>query len=237
MPVNIDTVYQKVLALTSKEQRGYLTPQEFNLMADKAQGEIFDNYFHDIKTAFYKSKTDKTHADDMELVKEKIQPFNENSNIVQAINDPLLVLPTGVHFISTLQVTVNSNKVQVTEMYNKDILYTESNPLTKATINRPIYVRNSSNGLTLYPTPAAQTTYTLDYYKKPATPQWGYVVIKGRPLYNSGTGYSTDFSLHASEEESLVSRILQLAGVVIEKPGLIEVGAVERANTKQEQND
>ena len=72
MPVNIDTVYQKVLTLTSKEQRGYLTPQELNLIADKAQSEIFDNYFHDMKTAFYKSKTDKTHADDMELIKARI---------------------------------------------------------------------------------------------------------------------------------------------------------------------
>ena len=37
MAVNIDTVYQKVLALANKEQRGYITPQEFNIMADKDQ--------------------------------------------------------------------------------------------------------------------------------------------------------------------------------------------------------
>ena len=47
--VNIDTVYQTVLALANKEQRGYITPQEFNLFADKAQNEIFNNYFHKIK--------------------------------------------------------------------------------------------------------------------------------------------------------------------------------------------
>ena len=48
--VNIDKVYQRVLAIANKEQRGYITPQEFNLMADKAQVEIFDSYFYDIKT-------------------------------------------------------------------------------------------------------------------------------------------------------------------------------------------
>ena len=37
MAISIDTVYQKVLALANKEQRGYITPQEFNLLADKAQ--------------------------------------------------------------------------------------------------------------------------------------------------------------------------------------------------------
>ena len=29
--ISIDTVYQKVLAVANKEQRGYITPQEFNL--------------------------------------------------------------------------------------------------------------------------------------------------------------------------------------------------------------
>ena len=48
--INVDTVYQKVLTLSNKEQRGYITPQEFNLLADKAQLEIINDYFHKIKT-------------------------------------------------------------------------------------------------------------------------------------------------------------------------------------------
>ena len=35
--ISIDTVYQKVLAFANKEQRGYITPQEFNLFAHQAQ--------------------------------------------------------------------------------------------------------------------------------------------------------------------------------------------------------
>ena len=46
MAVDINRVYQKVLALLNKEQRGYLTPQEFNLLADRAQNEIYEAYFH-----------------------------------------------------------------------------------------------------------------------------------------------------------------------------------------------
>ena len=29
--IKVDTVYQRVLAIANKEQRGYITPQEFNL--------------------------------------------------------------------------------------------------------------------------------------------------------------------------------------------------------------
>ena len=46
--VSIDKVYQKVLAFANKEQRGHITPQEFNLFADQAQMEIFEQYFYDI---------------------------------------------------------------------------------------------------------------------------------------------------------------------------------------------
>ena len=43
MAVNIDTVYQRVLAIANKEQRRYITPQEFNLLAydiDSDDGDI-----------------------------------------------------------------------------------------------------------------------------------------------------------------------------------------------------
>ena len=50
--VSVDTVYQRVLALANKEQRGYITPQEFNLLANQAQMVIFDQYFF----IFYKEK-------------------------------------------------------------------------------------------------------------------------------------------------------------------------------------
>ena len=45
MAVSIDTVYQRVLAALNKEQRGYITPQEFNLFANQAQLDIFEQYF------------------------------------------------------------------------------------------------------------------------------------------------------------------------------------------------
>ena len=48
MAVSVDTVYQRVLSLANKEQRGYITPQEFNLFANQVQQEILDQYFYDI---------------------------------------------------------------------------------------------------------------------------------------------------------------------------------------------
>ena len=86
MAVNIDTVYQSVLALANKEQRGYITPLEFNLLASKAQREIFEQYFYDINK-FNRMPGNSTEFSDMlYILEEKIAPFR--------VNDVALVAPT-----------------------------------------------------------------------------------------------------------------------------------------------
>ena len=83
MPVNIDTVYQRVLAIANKEQRGYITPLEFNLLANQAQMEIFEQYFYDLDQFKRKQnipspaqESDLTSFSDMtELIKNKLSVF------------------------------------------------------------------------------------------------------------------------------------------------------------------
>ena len=45
MAINVNTVYQTVLLILNKEQRGYMTPLEFNKIGAQVQGEIFETYF------------------------------------------------------------------------------------------------------------------------------------------------------------------------------------------------
>jgi len=47
MAINVNTVYQTVLYILNKEQRGYAPPSEFNSIATQAQLEIFNSYFPD----------------------------------------------------------------------------------------------------------------------------------------------------------------------------------------------
>ena len=233
--VSIDDVYQRVLAIANKEQRGYITPQEFNLMADKAQMEIFNNYFHDIKTAYIKSKNNFNFADELDMLDQKISVFKRSSEVTCADAATTCVVPSNCYFIDVIR-KKNTNIIY-SKLNKKDVRYAESNPLTKATADRPTYVRSKSSPIDIYPTLTAETILVFDYYAAPAKPKWGYVVIKGRALFNAANASSTNFELHKSEEENLVNRILQLAGVIIQKPGLVEIGMQEKAAAKQEQND
>ena len=48
---------------------------------------------------------------------------------------------------------------------------------------------------------------------------------------------STHFEMHASEEENLVNKILQLAGIIIEKSDVLQSGMMMEANILKKQND
>ncbi len=48
MAIPVNTVYPTVLSILNKEQRGYLTPFEFNNIAKQVQMEIFESYFENL---------------------------------------------------------------------------------------------------------------------------------------------------------------------------------------------
>ena len=76
--------------------------------------------------------------------------------------------------------------------------------------------------------------FEVNYYKKPTPPNWAYVVTNDKALYNVNA--STNFELHGSEEENLVSRILLYAGVITKSPDIQTAGAGSIQMVKQEQN-
>ena len=243
--VNVDTVYQKVLTLSNKEQRGYITPQEFNMIADKAQLEIFESYFHDMKTAYHKPKNVSSYSNEMDMLEEKMQIFratqgsdeieisvNNTNNIILA---SLLIPVYKLDSIFLEYADTNLPQAKLTELTKAESYYAESNPLTKANKSRPTYTREGSSRIRIYPILPASTSAVIHYWRKPTSPKWAYVVVNGKALYNYTN--STNFEIHATEEEALVTRILTLAGVVIEDQALAQAAMGDSINTKREQND
>ena len=115
-------------------------------------------------------------------------------------------------------------------------------PLGKSTKSRPVYTRYNTvssrlDRIKIYPYPGdihdPLDKVRISYLKNPLKPNWGYVVVNDKPLYNSNT--STDFELHAAEESELVYRILAFTGIAIEKPQLTQAAiSLETAKVQQE---
>tara|TARA_R110002020_G_scaffold469247_1_gene694100 strand:+ start:206 stop:937 length:732 start_codon:yes stop_codon:yes gene_type:complete len=229
MAIGIDNVYQQVLAIANKEQRGYITPQEFNLLARKAQLDIFEEYFHDIKNKGIGPDSSDEYGGSIDNLKEKVAVFEKWKVAMSAVSGNDCTLPTSstVHKLGTVFYAAGSFDVVVDRVEKNDLHYMERNPKTKYTDRRPVYVRKTNNVIKVFP-PSPTVSYTTsnvtcNFIARPADPKWTYVVVGDKALYNGSDAGLQDFELHASEESTLVNKILELAGIAIESPGLSEL--------------
>jgi len=208
----VDTVYQRVLALANKEQRGYITPQEFNLLANQAQMEIFEQYFYDQKSEDQNLKNSTEFSNVDEMLDEKLSIFKNTQALT--VTGSTGTLPSNMYRLGSLFYA--SSLIEVEQVTEEELMYLQQSPLAKPSTYCPAFVRSGGNTVTLYPSPT--TAINLNYIKKPAKVVWGYAVINDKALYDNGS--STNFELHGGDETELVYKILSLAGITIAKPGL-----------------
>jgi len=249
MAISIDRVYQKVLAFANKEQRGYITPQEFNLFAHQAQIEIFEQYFYDVNQWTRQHGNDTEFSDMLTNLQEKIDLFHTYKDSIDVISNygdinPDVSLP-DLYRIGRVNIAYANGPRSTAEYmsFSEEGLYSDS-PLTIYTKKRPIYQRYlRTDGISKYlkirPYPTRNTvTVNKDkvqifYTRKPIQPNWNHMIVNDKALYNSPA--STDFELHPSEESELVYRILAFAGISMQKPTLTQTAAgLEQAKVQQE---
>ena len=255
MAVSINKVYQKVLAFANKEQRGYITPQEFNLFADQAQMEIFEQYFYDLNQFKRLPGNQGEYTDVVSIIKDKISQFEfwavvDNITVRNKYGDIFLDqdLPNLYRLgeVSVRYATGASSRVCEQLTPREYRLYRQSG-LTYPSKIRPVIVKYTHvyERMKIIPVPRNQDGTEItsasnntarvraDYTMKPKKPNWGYVVVNNKPLYNASR--TMDFELHVSEEPELVYRILAFAGIAMQKPNLTQaVVALESNKIQQE---
>jgi len=236
MAVNIDTVYQRVLAAANKEQRGYVTPQEFNLFANQAQMDIFEQYFYDINQFSKMPGNDTTYSDMLDLLQEKVDVFERYRQTV-TMSGSNGTLPTHYR-MGELYFLKLGTYYEIEKVKQNEIHHLINSPLTTPTFSRPMYVRsqstaNGDNNIIVYPSSITEGV-VCNYIARPVTAVWGYTVVNNQALYNSTT--STNFQLHQSEESELVMKILELAGISLKDPMLTQFASQEEAQNIQQEN-
>ena len=247
MAVSVDKVYQKVLALTNKEQRGYITPQEFNLFADQAQLEIFEQYFYDLEQRQRGVGNELDYGDIVSTLEEKISLFErvENGVGVQGGGEVIIssdITNPDVYKLGYVKVKYGTNpKMRMADKVPaNEISKYENSPLAAPKESNPMYTKYSTSGdpirIRIFPPPTSVGDSVLvGYTVKPSSPNWTYVISGTDALYNPSGANHNDFELHPSEESNLVIKILQLAGVAIKDFNLTQMAGQKEVNTVQQQ--
>ncbi len=107
MAINVDTVYKTVLLILNKEQRGYMTPDEFNKIATQVQLEIFENYFENLNQQLRVPDNDSEYADRIKNLDEQIAVFKTiNDCSLTAVGEWALPTSSGATIYSESLTTV-----------------------------------------------------------------------------------------------------------------------------------
>lgn len=82
MAINVDTVYRTVLLVMNKEQRGYLTPEEFNKIGEQSQLEIFNSYFEELNQQLRVGENNSEYANRVKTIEHKLEYFKETPRVL-----------------------------------------------------------------------------------------------------------------------------------------------------------
>lgn len=221
--ISADTVYQRVLAVVNKENRGYITPQEYNLLANQAQGEIFEQYFYDLNQYNRRGEINNEYANPVKNIKEKIDIFKVEDQALTVSTGNKYTLPENLYRLGTL--TYNTY-TEIENVQKNELIYINNSPLTKPSASYPVFVRKGDE-VEVYPS-TVDSNIAVSFIRKPATSNWTYNeftddVGNTSAFYNPDATDHQNFELHSSEESNLVNKILGYVGITIKQADVVQV--------------
>ncbi len=238
----INDIRNTVLAVLNKNNYGYISPQDFNLYAQQAQMDLFEDYFYAYNYQVNKEnqRTSGTgYADIKKGYVEVIDFFSVTSALSQVgANLDKFFLPsistTGSDYYLINKIFTGSTELERIEQ--SKILLLNSSPLTAPSTMFPAYTTEAST-VTIYPTPTASTTVNCQYIRYPKAPKWTYVDLgtDNEPVFDQTQPDYQDFELFPDDATDLTMKILQYAGVSIREASVVQyAGAKESSEINSE---
>jgi len=145
MGINVDDVYKTVLYILNKEQRGYLTPEEFNKIATQVQLEIFEKYFEDLNQQLRIPENSSEYGNRVKNVEEKLDIFKEYTDeIVQDPSGLFFYLPENLYKLGSIFLggaySSQNNNIEIQPIQRDEYFLVNKSPLTKPSLKYPVYI-------------------------------------------------------------------------------------------------
>jgi len=230
----IDAVRNTVLAILNKNNYGYLSPSDFNLYAQQAQLEIFEDYFYQYNTQINLENARRSGTDYANLSKgilEVIDLFSKTGSLTQTASaDNTYTMPSDYYIMNR----VMYNGLEVERVNQGKITMLLNSMITAPSKDFPAYTTEASI-MTVYPTTiTGASDISAQYVRYPLTPKWTYqadLEYQG-PVFNQSAVDYQDFELPLDNLNDLVIKICQYAGVEIR-----EAMVVQYAQAEEQQNN
>lgn len=233
--MTIDNLYRFVQLIANKEQRGFIKPSEFNLLAEQAQLDLI----HD-RVARYKTEAEKNKAQSMSLVQNhsvlddiRTVVMDTDLNYIDANESHAYPQDVFVaveqetfggylHFLrlySTASGVTGGEKIdlltqdQLDNRLKSQVTPVESNKMIAVMHDDgfKIYTYNDENNALDQVT--SNTTIRLTYIGKPVSPHWGYNFLNDQYIYNPTSTATKQLTLPSKTHREIIQRMLSYIGI------------------------
>ena len=222
----IDLVYKTVQTILNKDNQGYVSPREFNLLSKQVQDTVYRNYFGDEnrdKARQNRGGTSEGYSNLAFNQRQRISQFTEEGLLTYSDTTTRWSLPNDLYYVEKDGITLNGLTV-IEEVQQTNINYL-LNSIARPTQAYPVYVRYADD-IRVYPnlvtTPPAPPV-NIRYVRTPRNPNWTYTVVNGVELYNPSASDFQDFELHESEFPNIVIRLVSFFGVNLREAEVVQI--------------
>ena len=118
MAINVDTVYKTVLLILNQQQRGYMTPDEFNKVGAQVQLNMFENYASDLNQQYRVPQNDTEYANRVKNIDEKIDIFKKIGTANYNTASSYFTLPYATSTPAFTQTIANNGGVTYATTYS-----------------------------------------------------------------------------------------------------------------------
>ena len=244
MALNVDTVYKTVLLIMNKEQRGYVTPDEFNKIATQVQLQIFENYFEDYTQQLRVPQNTSEYSERLKELDNKISIFKttatggqltytasspsyfQGPTFTSSTMPPGQSPQTSIYKLGTvIYKEMTEYEVECQRVQKNDFLQLNKSPLTRPTESFPHYLWENEI-ITIYPQTINNVNdITLSYIRRPLDVVWGYTQSGNAYIYNAASSVWPE--LDSTEQVSFILKILMYMGIIVNDPLIIQAAAQE----------
>jgi hypothetical protein len=183
--MNINQAHQFIDFLIRQSNSGvYLSPTEKDLILNRAQTQYFNKLYGNQNDYRYDRPVPKISYAVTEKISRSLAPFLSDPTALVIDANGQVNTPTDLYQTVSVTHTVSSLDYEVTRVEQDRVSNNLTSSIEAPDAKYPIYTQLRTK-LQFYPKNLA--TATIVYLKKPIDMVWGYTLVGGVPVYNSGT--------------------------------------------------
>lgn len=237
----IDLVYKTVQTIINKDNNGYISPTEFNVLANNVQLTIFREYFESEnrdKNKENKGFSNKGYANLDFNERQRVTQFAATIDLTKT--GDRFILPTDLYFIEDDGIvalrTAGETKFEdaVIEEVERSALGYLNRSKSAPTRIYPIY---ESYGTEIVAKPITIEEIRVRYLRKPKMPNWTYIVVQNKELFDPSNSSYQDFELHSSEFANIVLKMLSFFSINLRENEIIEISERLKADMLSKDNN